>query len=252
MTSEEVTLDGIRDLKLYQNRNGYRFSVDPLLLFSFVNVKHVKDSADLGAGSGIIGLLLAKAYPHSSVLLVELQESLYRLARKNIALNNLEHTVQAVLADIKDIRKDLKPMSCDLVISNPPFRKPKAGRISSAEERAVARHEIKLSLGELAKSASHLLRSRGRFFVIYHPERILEMVDTLRQNNLEPKRIRFVHNDADSESKIVLVEAVKEGRAGIKIEKPLLIYNRNGSYSDEVKRMYDPGCLNLEDAEQNN
>lgn len=238
MKSEDVTLDGIRDLKLYQNKDGYRFSVDALLLYSFVNVRYVKAIADLGAGSGILGLLLAKAYPDSKVLLVELQESLHRLASRNIALNGLDGSVQAALADIKDIKKKLEPMSCDLVISNPPFRKPKAGRISIAEERAVARHEIKLSLSELAESASYLLRAKGRFFMIYHPERILEMVDVLRQNHLEPKRMRFVHNDADSESKIVLIEAVKEGRAGIKIEKPLLIYIRNGYYSDEVKTMY--------------
>ncbi len=248
MNTEEVTLDGIRDLKLYQNKNGYRFSVDPLLLYSFVNVKYARDIADLGAGSGIIGLLLAKAYPGSRVMLVELQESICRLAEKNIIVNGFEQTVKAVLADIKDIRKNLDPASCDLVVSNPPFRKPAAGRISVAEERAVARHEIKLRLSDLAEAASHLLKAKGRFFMIYHPERLLELVDTLRKNRLEPKRMRFVHNNADAESKIVLVEAAKDGRAGIKIEKPLLIYRRDGSYSDEVRLMYDPGWLKQAEA----
>lgn len=239
----ETTLDGIRDIKLYQNRDGYRFSVDALLLYSFVDMKYAKDIADLGAGSGIIGLLLARKYHDAKILLVELQASLYRLIERNIGLNGLEDRVSAILADIKDIDGKLQPMSCDLVVSNPPFRKPRSGRISAGEEKAVARHEIKLKLTDLAESASYLLKAKGRFFMIFHPDRILETVDTLRMNRLEPKRIRFVHNDIAAESKIVLVEAVKEGRAGIKIEKPLFIYDKNGSYTDELKEMYGKNLL---------
>lgn len=234
----EITLDGIRDIKIYQNRYGYRFSIDALLLYSYVNIKHVKEIVDLGAGSGIIGLLLAKKYTRAKVLLIELQETLYRLAEKNTRLNGLEDRVNAVLFDIRDIKIRLRPTSCDIVVSNPPFRKPGSGLISIAEEKAVARHEIKLRLKELAESAAYLLRARGRFFMIFHPERILEVVDMLRLKRLEPKRIRFVHSDIHTESKIVLVEAVKEGRAGIKIEKPLFIYSRKGLYTDEVKEMY--------------
>jgi len=240
----ETTLDGIRDIKLYQNRDGYRFSVDALLLYSFVDVKHAKDIADLGAGSGIIGLLLARKYHDAKVLLVELQASLYRLIERNICLNGLEDRVSAILTDIKDIDEKLQPMSYDLVVSNPPFRKQKSGRLSTGEEKAVARHEIKLKLADLAESASYLLKAKGRFFMIFHPDRILETVDTLRMNRLEPKRIRFVHNDIDAESKIVLVEAVKEGRAGIKIEKPLFIYDKEGSYTDELNEMYGKNLFN--------
>ncbi|MEW6108409.1 MAG: tRNA1(Val) (adenine(37)-N6)-methyltransferase [Nitrospirota bacterium] len=234
----EITLDGVLDIKLYQNRNGYRFSVDPVLLYSFVNVKYAKDIADLGAGSGIIGLMLAKKYKASKVLLIELQESLYRLAENNISINDMGERVRALLADIKDIHRNLQPMSYDLVVSNPPFRKPGSGRVSLAEERAVARHEIALKFHDLAEAASYLLKARGRFFLIFHPERLLEAVDTLRDKNIEPKRVRFVHNDLEAGSKIVLVEAVKEGRPGIKIERPLFIYDKNGAYTDEVKEMY--------------
>jgi tRNA1Val (adenine37-N6)-methyltransferase len=235
----EITLDGIRDIKLYQGKYGYRFSIDALLLYSFVNVKHAHDIVDLGAGSGIIGLLLAKKYTGAQVLLVELQESLHRLAGKNIKMNGLEDRVNAILADIKEIKSRLNPESYDIVVSNPPFRRLKSGRLSFGEEKAVARHEIKLRLKELVESASYLLKTRGRLFMIFHPERILEVVDTLRLKRFEPKRIRFVHNDTYTESKIVLVEAVKDGRAGIKIEKPLFIYSNNGSYTDEIKDMYD-------------
>jgi tRNA1Val (adenine37-N6)-methyltransferase len=234
----ETTLDGLRDIKLYQRKEGYRFSVDALLLYSFVNVGHVKDAADLGAGSGVIGLLLARKYPGARVLLVELQQTLYRLAERNIGLNGLEDRVSAVLRDISSLHEVYPAMSYDIVVSNPPFRKPSSGRLSPAEERAVARHEIRLRLPELAKCASHLLKSRGRFFMIFHPERAIEMIDTLRAEQLEPKRIRFVHNDIDSVSKIVLVEAVKGGRAGLKVERPLILYQKDGSYTEEVRAMY--------------
>ncbi|OGW25755.1 MAG: hypothetical protein A2X59_04030 [Nitrospirae bacterium GWC2_42_7] len=234
----ETTLDGIRDVKLYQNKNGYRFSVDPVLLYSFVNMKYAHHIADLGTGSGIIGLLLAKKYTASSVLLVELQESLYRLALKNISLNNLDDRVKIIMADIREIKKKLQPMSHDIVVSNPPFRKPLSGLLSIGEEKSVARHELKLRLPELVESASYLLKARGRFFMIFHPERIPETFDEFRKNRLEPKRIRFVHNDAESASKIVLIEAVKEARPGIKIEKPLFIYQKAGIYSDEINEIY--------------
>ncbi len=235
----ETTLDGIRDVKLYQRKEGYRFSVDALLLYSFVNVRYVKDAVDLGAGSGVIGLLLARRYAGARVLLVELQQSLYRLAERNIELNGLGDRVSALHGDISSLHEVYPAMLYDLAVSNPPFRRPATGRVSRGEERAVARHELRLRLPELAKAASHLLRARGRFFMIYHPERMIEMIDSLRAENLEPKRIRFVHNDIGSVSKMVLVEAVKEGRAGLKIERPLILYRDDGSYTDEVKAMYE-------------
>ena len=234
----ETTLDGIRDIKVYQNKEGYRFSVDALLLASFVDIRHARKIIDLGSGSGIIGLLLARKYTGAEVSLLELQESLCRLGEKNIPLNGLEDRVSVIRADIRKVPGLLRPLSFDVAVSNPPFRKQESGRLSVGEEKAVARHEIRLSLPELADAASHLLKARGRFFMIFHPERVLELVDTLRRNRLEPKRMRFVHNDAGSPSKIVLIEAVKEGRAGVRIDRPLFIYKKKGLYTDEVKEMY--------------
>lgn len=234
----ETTLDGLRDIKVYQNRDGYRFSVDALLLYAFADVRYVRSIADLGAGSGIVGLLLAKKYPQARVLLVELQESLCRLARRNIELNGLDNRVSAEHADIKHLKDRLEPLSFDMVVSNPPYRKPRSGRLSNGEEKAIARHEVALKFPHLAETASHLLRVKGRFFMIFHPERLLEVSDSLRMNDLEPKRIRFVHNNLSAESKIVLIEAVKGGKGGLKIENPLYIYNDDGSYTEEVSEMY--------------
>jgi tRNA1Val (adenine37-N6)-methyltransferase len=232
----QTTLDSIRDIKLYQSKSGYRFSVDALLLYSFVNLKVVKKIADLGAGSGIVGLLLAKRYSKAEVMLVELQESLFKLLEKNIVINNLQDRVSSLKCDIRKLPEGLGGF--DLVVSNPPFRKPFSGRLNIEEEKAIARHEIKLSLGELVGAASRLLKSKGRFLLVYHPLRLYELMNELKKVQLEPKRLRFVHGRSASEAKMVLLEAVKHGRAGIKIEPPLFVYNEDGSYTDEMKKIY--------------
>jgi tRNA1Val (adenine37-N6)-methyltransferase len=241
-----LTLDSIRDIQIYQNKNGYRFSVDALLLFTFINLPRVKKIADLGAGSGIIGILLAKKYPHAEVILIELQKSLTKLAEKNVVLNNLNDRVKVVMADIKNlssptqhsITPTLQYPDFDLVVSNPPFRKVKTGRLSIGDEKAIARHEIKLSLKDLVTAGSILLKHHGRLCIIHLPERLTEIIDALKENNLEPKRLRFIHSNVSTESKMVLIEAVKGGRPGLKTEKPFFIYNEDGSYTDEMKEIY--------------
>lgn len=239
----ELTLDSIRDLKLYQNKKGYRFSADAIILYSFVNLPKVQKIADIGAGSGIIGLLLAKKYCNSEVALIEVQDNLVKLAEKNAVLNQLEDRVKAINCDARKIKTICSPLlfsanSFDLVISNPPFRRQQTGLISPADEKAIARHEIKLTLIDLVAVSHHLLRSKGRLCIIYHPSRLAELIDTLRKKQMEPKRLRFVYPNIQSEAKMVLVEAVKNGRSEIKIEKPLFIYKKNGTHTDEMKRLY--------------
>jgi len=237
----ELTLDTIRDIKLYQRKTGYRFSLDALLLYDFIKQPVAARIADLGAGSGIIGILLGKKYKKAQVYLIELQESLYGLALKNIEINELVDRVEAIKADIKEIKKlkaPLKPGSFDLVASNPPFRKPLTGKISEEEERAVARHEIGMSLSDLARAAAYLLKERGRFDLIYLPERLPEAFDILRKERLEPKRVRFVHGKTGFRAKMVLIEAVKGSGAALSVENPLIIYNEDGSYTEEAANIY--------------
>lgn len=255
-----VTLDYIRDVQVYQNRKGYRFSVDALLLYSFVNLHRAGMIADLGAGSGIIGLLLARKYSRAEVALIELQESLAALARENIVLNGLEDRVRVIRADVKDFYARLAetyarrsqsykqpsddnsivPESFDLVVSNPPFRKPETGLLSTGDEKAIARHEIMLSLTDLIRTGSIMLKHHGRFCVIHLPERITDIIRTMADNGLEPKRLRFVHSGISSGAKMVLIEAVKGGKGGLKTEKPLILYNEDGSYTAEMLELYNP------------
>lgn len=238
----EVTLDSIRDIKLYQSKNGYRFSVDALLLYSFVHMPLAPKIADLGAGSGIIGLLLARKYPSADVSLFELQDRLATVAEKNIVLNSLGKRVKVIQGDIREISAVTRPSadagSFDMVVSNPPFRKERSGFVNPEEERAVARHEIKLKLPELVKASHYLLKTKGRFFLIHHPGRLAELVSALREKRMEVKRLRFVHSSASSEAKMVLVEALHGGRVGLKVERPLFIYDERGAYTEEMLAMY--------------
>lgn len=221
-----LTLDTIRDIKVYQSKRGYRFSMDSLLVFSFVNMSHAKKIADLGAGSGIIGLLLAKKYTKAKVYLVELQRSLYENSIRNIEINGLKDRVMALNEDIRLIARrkvipDLEENTFDLIVSNPPFRRADTGRISPEDERAVARHELALNLDDLIKASYRLLKTGGRLFLIYLPERLVELLIKLRSFGLEPKRLRFVHSRIQEPAKLVLVEAAKGRRQGLIFERPL-------------------------------
>lgn len=236
-----VTLDTIREIKMFQPKTGYRFSVDALLLYDFVNVRRARTIADLGAGSGIIGILLAKKYTEADVTLFEIQKGLASLAAKNIEMNSLDGKVHVITSDIREIAgrpfSVVNPKSFDIAVSNPPFRKEVSGLLSPEEEKAVARHEIKLRLPELIRAVYYMLRARGRFFIVYLPERLMELMTGLKKERMEIKRLRFVHSDPASEAKMVLVEAVKDGRTGLKVEAPFYIYSRSGEYSDEMRML---------------
>ncbi len=238
----KITLDYIRNIRICQPKNGYRFSVDALLLYHFVNTPFVRRIADLGAGSGIIGLLLAEKYPQARVSLYELQDSLARAGERNISLNNMEGRVKVLKADVREIgagSMSFEEGSFEIAVSNPPFRKERSGLVSAEAEKAIARHEIKLKLPELVRAASYLLKPKGRFFLIHHPGRLAELSAALKEKAMEIKRLRFVHSNISSEAKMVLVEAAKGGRAGLRVEKPLFIYGEDGRYTDEMRRLYD-------------
>jgi len=239
---DNLTLDGICGVRLYQSVEGYRFSIDSVLLAGFAGCSRgIRRVADLGAGSGVVGLVLAMRYPWTEVLLIEIQEVLSALAQRNVELNQLGQRVQVLRADISSILHDNYPdliEGFDAVVSNPPFRKPGTGRISPYSERAIARHEIKLTLTDLIRTSSALLKNRGRFFMVYHPCRFSEVINTMKEFSLEPKRVRFVHPDNNSEATMVLIEAVKGGGVELKVEKPLFIYEKDGVYTEEMAALY--------------
>jgi tRNA1Val (adenine37-N6)-methyltransferase len=231
------TLDSIKDIKLFQAKDGYRFSVDAVLLEHFISAKRLEKGIELGCGSGVISILLAKRIKSARITAVEIQKSMAERAVRNIRLNGLDDRIHILSKDIRELRNIYETNEFDFVFSNPPFRKPKTGRISSYGERAVARHEIELTLPDLVSTASYLLKHSGRLFLIYHPFRLAELISMLREARLEPKRMRFVHSKVGDEAKMVLIEAVKGAGVWLKVDSPLYLYVKRDEYSDEVRNI---------------
>ncbi len=236
------TLDSIKirdfEVKIYQAKSGYRFSLDALLLADFPALKSCKSILELGAGSGVISLLLALKYPKACVTGVEIQESLYRRAARNAEVNNLSDRVSFVHADLRELPGKFSAGSFELCVMNPPFRKPGTGRISPGDERAAARHELKGGIEEAIKTARIMLKNRGRLCVVYHPERLSELVTLMKAHSLEPKRLRFIHSHTKDEARMVLIEAVKDGAPGLKTLPPLFVYAKEKEYTAEMREFY--------------
>ena len=233
------TLDTIKGIKLFQSKRGYRFSMDAVLLENFIKAGQSASGIELGTGSGIISILLAKRLKKTKIIGVEIQKSLAEKARRNITLNNLDDRIEIMEADICGLKKAFPTNKFDFVFSNPPFRKTRTGLISNDNERAAARHEINIKLSDLVYTASYLLKNAGKFYMIYHPFRLIELIALLLSKHLEPKRIQFVHSKAGEEAKMVLIEAAKNSGAWLKVEPPLYVFEEDGEYTAEMKRIYE-------------
>lgn len=226
-------------LTLFQAKNGYRYSLDPVLLVNFIGQGKAESVLDLGTGSGVIPLLFAADETVSQIVGLELQSGLSERARRNVEINNLKERIRIVEGDLRNIR-DLFPVeSFGLVTSNPPYRKPGSGRVAPENERAAARHELAGGLGDFLAAASYLLCNGGRFAVVYLAERLAELLDEMRTFQLEPKRLRCVHSRLGEPAKMVMVEGRKCGGPGMAVEPPLYVYrSAERDYSDEVLALY--------------
>jgi tRNA1Val (adenine37-N6)-methyltransferase len=234
--TKDTFFDGL--LGVNQSRDGYRFSIDSVLL-AWHSRPAVGDIVlDLGTGCGIIPMILALRYPEIIVHGVEIQETLGRLAKENIDRNNLQGRIQIHLLDMLDLTFKMVSAPVDLIVTNPPYRRIHSGRVNPDNQRAVARHEIKINLADLIGTAKRLLRTAGRFMAIYPAERLVDMLNQLRICGLEPKYIRMIHSRAADAAKLFLVEATKGGRPGMKIDRNLVIYQPDGNYTDEVANMF--------------
>jgi len=239
--SENLTRDEILRgrLTLWQPRDGYRFAVDPLLLIDFVSDGKITRGADLGAGCGIIALGLLRRFPDASFVAAELQPRLAQLSRKNADENGLGDRMTVLeldLADARASRAALPGASFDLVASNPPFRPLGEGDANPDGEAAVARHELRLTLGDLAAQARRLLQPGGRAAIVYPAERLSSLLSSLEREGLRPLRLRAVHPRPDEPASRVLVEARKGARGLLTVEPPLILRDESGEYTAEARR----------------
>lgn len=225
-------------LKIIQRKDMFNFSLDSVLLshFVFLSVK-TKSIVDFGTNNAAIPLILSTR-TKAKVVGVEIQEEAVILAKKNILLNELTNQVKIVHEDINNYVKDNNE-KFDVVICNPPFFKVKEkSNVNESPFLQIARHEIKINLEQIIKAASRILENNGRFAMIHRPDRLIEIIELMRKYKIEPKRLRFVHPKENTEANMLLIEGRFQGKSGLIIEKPIYAHNVDGSYSDEVKKMF--------------
>lgn len=231
------TLDAFKGLRLLQKKEGYRVSMDALLLADFINPEKGDRILDLGTGSGIIALLLGQVDFIGEIIGLEIQADLFELAQQNVKLNNLADKVRMVQGDLRRISFLFKSGEFDVVCSNPPYRKLGSGRVNPQEEKAIARHEVLCELQDVLAAGRYLVRPGGRAFFVYSSERLTYFLSSLLAYNLEPKRLRLVHQDLKSSASLVLVEAIRDGQPGLNVLPPLFIQDGAGSYTPEAARI---------------
>ena len=239
MKSEEFTCDELKlfGLQLFQPLHGYRYSLDPLLLASFCGVRDCGGNIiDLGAGCGIISLVLARINPSAAVMAVENNPDLALLIDRNIHHNGLPERVSSVVEDVVNLRNALPDSSFDLVVSNPPFRTAMSGKISPKAGRDTARHESTATLTDFLAAAKFLVKPSGRICFIQLPARLPEFMAIAAHLKLSILRLRIIHNNAASPATMFMAELAKGRRSTPVVEPPLFVRDINGEYTDEVWR----------------
>jgi tRNA1Val (adenine37-N6)-methyltransferase len=223
--SPDETLDTFFDgrLQILQKKKGYRFSIDAVLLGQFSRIRKNENVIDLGTGCGILPLLLSQNAKAHSFVGVEIQKELAELANKNVRLNHLEDRVWILQKDFRELKEAFPPGSFDVVLSNPPYRKYRTGRVNPAMDKAIARHEITGTLEDLISIASYLLPPKGRCYLIFPALRTVDLLVVLRSQKLEPKRLQFVHPHVGEEAKFILSESIKDSGVELKVIDPLIL-----------------------------
>lgn len=230
-TLEDIKLDGIR---LIQKKKGFRYGMDAILLSQFAHVTAHTRAVDLGTGTGVIGLILAKRGA-KAVTALEQNPVMAELATRNVGLNQLEDTMRVVCGDVCRVRDDFAAESADLVVTNPPYRVLDTGKVAPLDDVARARHEVTASLADFVRAAHYLVKYRGRFAMIHLPERMVEILSLLHEMKLEPKRLRMVYPNRTLPPSMFMVECVKGGRAGgLRVMPPLILMEEDGTYCREV------------------
>lgn len=227
------------DVKIIQNREVFSYSIDSVLLSRFPEIPSRGLIVDLCSGNGAVGLF-ASTRTKAPIIEVEIQERLADMAERSIHLNHLEDQVQMIHDDLKNLLNHVPRTGVDLIFCNPPyFKVSETSKKNVSEYYLLARHEITTNLEEICDIARHALKSNGRLAMVHRPDRFLDIIDTMRQYNLAPKRIQFVYPKMGKDANMLLIEAIKDGSTdGLKILPPLFVHKENGEYTDDIFEIY--------------
>ena len=229
-----------KNLKIIQNKDGFCFGIDSVLLADFAkNIKKGAKVLDLGTGTGILSILLCGKTNLSNIIGVEIQKEIAEMANRSSKLNNLENKFKVINENIFNLNNIYDKQSFDVVVTNPPYKKKDTGIINENEKKIISRHEITASLEDFIKVSSDLLKDKGEFYMVHRPERLVDILSYMRKNKIEPKILRMVYSNINKEPKLILIKGIKNAKPFLKIEKNLYIYDDNGNYTDDILEIYN-------------
>lgn len=229
-----------KGLKIIQNKNGFKYGIDSVLLSDFA--KKIRKNAkvlDIGTGTGIISILLSKKTESSQIVGIEVQEEVANMATRSVELNNLEDKIKIINDNILNIEKYFPAEYFDYVVTNPPYQKNNSGLKNENEKQLISRHEVLCSLEDIITKSFKMLRDNGTLYMVHRPERLVDILYLMRKHRLEPKEIRFVQSKAKEKPTLVLIKGVKYSGKFLKVLEPLIIYEDNGEYTDELLKIYN-------------
>ena len=224
--------------KIIQSSEGFCFGMDSVLLSGFASAGEGEFCLDLCCGNGIIPILMEAKTEGKHFTGIEIQSGSAQLARRSVTLNGLEDKIDIVQGDVKDASKIFGASSFHVVTVNPPYLKAGAGLTNPDSEKAIARHEILCTLDDVLRESAKLLKPQGRFYMVHRPLRLPEIMNLMIKYRIEPKRMRLVYPYIDHAANMVLIEGLRGGRPGMETEKPLIVYQSRGVYTDEIYDVY--------------
>ena len=234
---DDLELNG---LKIIQDKDGFCFGIDSVLLTAFAkNIKAKSNVIDLGTGTGIIPILLTQKTKNTNFVGIELQTEVANMAERSVKINNLENRIKILNLNILELDKNYRKNSFDVVTTNPPYKKLNTGVVNENNKKLISRHEITASLENFIEIASYLLKDFGEFYMVHRPDRLVDIFYLMRKNKIEPKKIRFVYPNKNKKANLILIKGIKLAKPFLEYDDNLYVYDENNKYTKEILKIYN-------------
>ncbi|MBQ7916984.1 MAG: tRNA1(Val) (adenine(37)-N6)-methyltransferase [Firmicutes bacterium] len=225
--------------RIIQHPGVFCFGMDAVLLAAFAKAGPGERVLDLCTGTGIVPILMESRYPGAHYTGLEIQEASADMAMRSVCCNGREEAITILQGDLRNCTQTLPVGRWDAVTVNPPYMKAPSGRHNDNQRLSIARHEVECTLDDVIHTASKLLKSKGRFYMVHRPLRLVEILERMHYYKLEPKRMQLVYPKIDREPNMVLIEGVRDGGSELRVQPPLIIYNEDGTYTEPVRSIYE-------------